>query len=353
MAKRGHEIKIFTSSFNAEDTIEKVDGVEIYRFGTQLMLGSSNISLGLFYKIKSIEMDIIHSHFDIPPMPLAGARYAKKHHMPFILTYHGDWIDDFGSFGRRISVKSANAFLVNKILSSADIIISPSKRYLEESKFLSRYKERTRIIPNGICTSDFDIPLSKEECRAKLSLSTNNNILLFCGSLLPHKGPHILIKAMTKVIKKFKNTELLVVGQGEMKKDLILLAKKLDLIPNIRFIGSINNTFIKSLYFKSSDILILPSLYEVFGIVNLEAMASQLPIIASNVGGIPDIVNDGQNGILFPSGNVELLADAVIYLLSNESIRNDMGKIGKVMVKNYSWSNIAACTEEIYKDVLE
>lgn len=107
---------------------------------------------------------------------------------------------------------------------------------------------------------------------------------------------------------------------------------------------------LKPLYYKAADVFILPSTMntESFGIVNLEAMACGVPIVASNIGGIPDIVKDGENGLLVQPKNTEALANAIIYLLENEDMKKKLGLNGKMKVKNYSWEKIAEKTEAIY-----
>ena len=111
----------------------------------------------------------------------------------------------------------------------------------------------------------------------------------------------------------------------------------------------------KPLYYKAADIFCLPSttMAESFGIVNLEAMAAGIPIVASDLGGIPDIVKHGENGLLAKPCNVQSLADALTYLLKNEDIRKNFGNKGREMVDNYSWDKIAKETEELYRSILQ
>jgi glycosyltransferase involved in cell wall biosynthesis len=349
MAKRGHEVNVFTTSINSEDSIEKNENMTIYRYGTNFRIHTSNISFGMFKKPMDHNVDIIHTHFDIPPGPLAGLRYAKKKKNPFIVTYHGDWVDSYGGLIRRIGVGLHNKYLVDKVLCYADVIISPSECYINESRFLKKYKEKIVVIPNGINLKDFDISYSKEECRKKLGLPLNKKILLFFGYLSPYKGPEVLLKAMPEIIKNVSDVELVFAGKGEMKDELEILSKKLRIEKNVRFVGFVEDDM-KPLYFKAADVFILPSTMstESFGIVNLEAMACGVPIVASNIGGIPDIVKNGENGLLVQPKNTKALANAIIYLLENEDVKEKMGKNGRLKVKDYLWEKIAEKTEAIY-----
>ena len=353
MAKRGHEVNVFTTSINSEDSIEKNENVTIYRYGTNFRIQTSNISIGMFKKPMDHNVDIIHTHFDIPPGPLAGLRYAKKKKNPLIVTYHGDWVESYGGLIRRAGVALHNKYLVDKVLGYADVIISPSECYINESRFLRKYREKIVVIPNGIHLKDFDISYSKEECRKKLVLPLNKKILLFFGYLSPYKGPEVLLKAMPEIIKNVSDVELVFAGKGEMKDELILLSKRLGIETYVRFAGFVED-YLKPLYYMAADIFVLPSTMstESFGIVNLEAMACSVPIVSSNIGGIPDVVKDGENGLLVQPNDPKELADEIIYLLKNEDLRKEMGENGRGKLERYSWETIAEKTEIVYKEIL-
>jgi glycosyltransferase involved in cell wall biosynthesis len=352
MAKRGHEINIFTTSVDSKDTIEKYENLTIYRYGTNFRVLTSNISYGMLKKPEKHALDIVHEHFDIPHGSFAGLKYAKKEKIPLVVTYHGDWESRHGGFIRRVGVAFHNKFLVDKLLDHAEVIISPSRFYIDESKFLRKYKDKIVVIPNGIDLNNFRTSLSKIESRKKLGLDINKKIILFCGFLSPHKGPDIAIKAFSEIFSKIKNTELIFLGDGIMKNELLRMAKKLDLVKNIRFIGFIGDIKTKVDYFNSADIFILPSLSECFPIVNLEAMACGIPIVASKIGGVPDAVKEGENGLLVLPMNKNTLSDAIIYLLEKEEIREKFGKNGLEKIKDYSWERIAEKTEKVYESLI-
>ena len=155
------------------------------------------------------------------------------------------------------------------------------------------------------------------------------------------------------IVKDMPDIELVFVGNGMMRNELEMLSKKWGIEKNIKFAGFIGDTTKKALYYKSSDIFVLPSTMstESFGIVNLEAMACGIPIVASKIGGIPDVVKDGENGLLVPPRDSEALADTIIYLLENEDIRKRMGKNGRDKVEDSSWERIAEETEKIYMNL--
>lgn len=354
MAKRGHEISVFTTSVDSKDSIEKHENLTIYRYATNFRIADSNISFGIFLKPINHNIDIVHEHFDTPHGPFAGLRYVKRKKVPLVITYHGDWVENYGGVIRRVGVAFHNKFLVDKVLSYARVIISPSEYFINESRFLGKYRDKIVVIPNGINLEEFNIPYTKEECRKKLGLPIEGEMIFFIGDLLPYKGPDILVKAMRRIVEDVPDTELIFAGKGMMRNELEKLSKKLGIEKNIKFEGFVEES-LKPFYYRAADIFCLPSTAstESFGIVNLEAMACGIPIVASKIGGVPDVVKDGENGLLVHPGDSEALADAIIYLLENEEVREKMGRNGRGKVEDYSWGGIAEETKKVYEKVIK
>jgi glycosyltransferase involved in cell wall biosynthesis len=353
MAKRGHDINVFSTSINSKSSIEKYGNIEIYRYGTNFRVLTSNVSFGMLRGPLRHDVDVIHTHFDIAPGPLVGLRYAKKKGIPLIITYHGDWVESFGCFIRRIGVAINNKFLVDKVLSYANVIISPSEFYIMQSRFLGKYLDKIVVIPNGVNIADFDIPHSKEECRKKLGLTVSSNIILFVGSLTPYKGPDILVRAMTNIIKEVPDTMLILVGSGKMQNELERLAKRLKVDKQIKLAGFVEER-LKYLYYRAADVFCLPSTMstEVFPVVLLEASASGLPMVVSDLDTFRCIIEEEYNGLFTTRRDENDLADAIIHLLENEEVREKMGKNARRKVEDYSWERIAEETERVYNEVI-
>jgi glycosyltransferase involved in cell wall biosynthesis len=180
-------------------------------------------------------------------------------------------------------------------------------------------------------------------------LDLEKNVVLFVGALYPLKGPHILLHAIQKIVKRHSDVIFLFLGGGDVKK-YKSLAEKLGVQRFVRFYGYVRRNL--PLYFKAADIFVLPSLSECFPLVSLEAMACGTPVVASRVGGIPSIVEDGENGLLVPPKNPGKLADAIIYLLENEDVRNSSERMQEKEAESYSWGKIAEMTEKVYELVI-
>ena len=150
MFKRNHKITVFATSIDSKDSIERYNDIEIYRYGANFRIGYDNMSFKLLYKPLEHEIDIVHAHAGNPIAPIAAYWYAKKKKKPFVVTYHGDTQWNWGGRIKRISVYFYNKFLLGKILSYADVIISPSEYYVDESRVLGKYRDKIVVIPNGI-----------------------------------------------------------------------------------------------------------------------------------------------------------------------------------------------------------
>lgn len=221
-------------------------------------------------------------------------------------------------------------------------IIAVSKASREFIKRFTRVP--VRIVPNGINIERFDIPVSKEEAKELLNL--DGKVVLYVGRLEPRKGVGTLISAMKDV-----DGTLLVAGSGSMLPVLRNKAKLLGISNRVKFLGTVSYSILP-LYYRASDVFVLPSLSEAFGIVLLEAMASGTPVVGTKVGGIPEIV-DGC-GMLVPPGNARALSSAINEILNNQNLERKLGKLGKRRVERvYDWSVVVKSVERVYRESLE
>lgn len=336
MAKN-NEIVVFTTAHDSKSKTEYHDNIKIFRYGTNFRFASSNIAIGLFYKPLKNNVDLICVSYDIPPSPLAAILFAKLKKIPMILIYRGDWDDDYGNFFRKLSIKILNKFS-HILLSTATLIISSSKSYIEHSDHLKDYKEKIEVIPNAFDQREFTNLLSKHESRAKLGLDPNKKIILFFSYLYPHKNPEMVLKAFPKVLEHVPNSLLLFAGNGIMEKELKDLSKDLGLEMHVVFSGFINSK-LRPFYYKSSDVFVLPSKKETFGNVIIEALYCGLPVIITDSCGCSDIIRETNGGIIIdndlPYGEkIELISDSLIKLLNNPQESKKMTNRGIKYIKN-------------------
>ncbi len=350
MHRRGHQVEVFTTALDSRSVVE-MDKVNVHRYATQFRVASANFSWGLLRGPQKVEVDLAHAHFNMPYADYSALLYARRMGVPLVVTYHADAPEAGGSFLRNELQSFYNHYLLPRVLDEADIIITTTESYVEESHHLVSYRDKIRVIPNGINLEEFQTTPSKGECRDRLELPQDKVIILFFGNLVAYKGPEVLLRAFSRV-NEDHDVMLLYVGRGPLEEELKRLSRELKV--EVKFAGYVTDEE-KSWYYQAADIFSLPSvnLAEAFGIVNLEAMASGLPIVASRLGGIPDVVREGENGILFEPGNVNELSEALEYLISNENLRKEMGLNAQKLASNYSWRRVAQETEKIYQELVD
>jgi glycosyltransferase involved in cell wall biosynthesis len=355
LAKLGHEIIVFTVHNGKGDYFEEFGGVKIYRFGSLLKHRSEGISLKLLRIPLNFDFDIIHIHSGISVATISGYNHAKKKNTPLIVTWHGDSIKGYGRYNGIIPSMAAYVYryhLADAILNLSRYIITPSQFYVNESVFLGRYKNKLVSIPNGVNLSEFNHSLTKEECKKRLNLS-DTRVVLFVGSLYSLKGPHILLESIPNIINTHKNICFVFVGGGDVGK-YEELSKHLGIAKYVRFTGYIDQN-LKILYYHSADIFVLPSTekFEVFPLVLLEASASSIPMVVSNLETFNCIIKDGYNGIITKIRDKDSISSSINYLLENDMIRETMGKNARKLVEEkYSWDIIAKLTEKLYSITL-
>jgi len=186
--------------------------------------------------------------------------------------------------------------------------------------------------------------------REFLGFGDNDIVIGFVGWLLPIKGVMHLLKAMEIICSKYPHARLAYVGKGGLEKDLKAETKRLGLTANIKFLGWRDDIEkIMPLF----DIFVLPSLNEGMGRVLVEAMAAARPVVASDVGGIPDLVKPGESGILVPPGDAQALAAGIMRLIDQPEVAHKMGQLGRRRSRNYRLKTMIQKIEDLYEELLE
>ena len=289
-------------------------------------------------KKKNIKFDLIHAHFAWPS-GYAGAKLKEKYNIPLIITAHGYDIYDLPFRNELLRKK------VEYALNSADCIITVSNSNL---KYINKLNIKTsvKIIPNGF-RSDLFYPIPKDRARKKLNLSINKKIILNVGNLVEVKGHEYLILAIKEILKRRKDVMCIIVGSGELKKGLEKLVKKLNLQGHIKLVGAKPHEEIP-LWMNACDVFVLPSIAEGFPTVLPEVLACGKPVVATRVGGIPEIINK-KVGILAEPKKPEELAEALNKALEKEW---DSEKIIQYS-KQFTWKEISQRILKVYEEVLE
>jgi glycosyltransferase involved in cell wall biosynthesis len=285
-----------------------------------------------------VDFSLIHTHF--LGNGFIGAYLKNKYGKPLVVTAHGGDVYDLPFRDRWYNS------LARFVLAEADQVITVCKFNAEKLLSLGISSNKLYIIPNGYDEGLFK-PISRSKAREKLGLPLNKKILLSIGNLVDAKGHTYLISAMSLVLRKRKDVLLIIVGSGSLKELLQSMAKKYGLGDYVMFAGGKKHEEIP-IWMNASDIFILPSLQEGFPTVVPEAMACGKPIVATNVGGVPEAITHNDLGILVNPGDSEGLASAMLEALE----RKWNPEIILKHAEKYSWRNLAEQIVSIYQKAL-
>jgi len=359
LVKRGHDVTILTTKHLEGPEYKCVNGVKIMYYNRMKpIVYTSDFFKDFAIFLEEIDMlegfDIIHSQ---SPIGLSYAKYCKKT-VPLILTSHGTPLNEIKTIlNGRLSIKSfltipiwLKLFLLDEptIYANADKIISVSKELGED--LVRQYKiqkERLIVIPNGIDTTKFK-PMGSDVLKRDLNL-TDEKLIVSVGRIDEQKGFQQLIKILPDISKKY-NVKLIVVGTGPYLRNLKLMAEKSGLLDRVIFTGRVTDEDLPK-YYNLADVFVFPTLREEsFGIVNIEAMACEKPVITSRIGGIPTAIENGRDGILIEPGDLDELAKNILYLLDNDDVAERLGKQAREKVINeFSLDKMVEDTIKVYE----
>jgi glycosyltransferase involved in cell wall biosynthesis len=334
-----HEVHVFTrldeglqrESFTEGFYVHRIYWSKIKFFGGLLFWMNA---VSLLLKIKP---DIIH----IQTMDFGKTLYFlnKLFRKPVVIWARGSDVNYLSSDKKDWKLKGP--------LKSANALISLTNDM--KKKIQNVINREVFVIPNGINLDSFK-GLSKDLYQQKYRFKKEIKTILYVGTLRSVKGLSYLIEAM-RIIND-ENIRLFIIGRGDERRYLEELVKKYNIEHIVTFVGRIPNKEVFE-YMASSDVLVLPSLSEGFPNVILEAMASGLPIISTNVGGLSEIINNNENGFLVDSKNPEQISEKILLLFNNEELRIKISKNNLEKVKNYSWESVIDRLEKIYFDIIK
>ncbi len=302
--------------------------------------------LGLIFPSVAFQLknyDLVHAH-GYGHFPTYLAPLCRIMKIPIVITTHSD--AGVPSIRKRIF-----DLLVPKLtIENATKIIALSKH--EKAVLIERgiRAEAISIIPNGITLSEFLENRSDQARKIEPSRT-----ILYVGRIdFAQKGVDLLLMAFGMMCREGStNATLRLVGIGPQKnmKKLATLAKGLDVSEKVTFLGYLpRKEYLKEL--KNANLLVLPSRFEPFGIVLLEAMACGVPVVASKVGGVPELIIDGRNGLLFEPRNVASLQSKMGQILSNPALATDLSRNGFDSLEKYSWTDVAKETLQVYLEAI-
>lgn len=318
---------------------ERVGNINVHRIGAgNKILDKPLLSnLGFLKAInlhKKKKYDLIHG---VMASQGSAAAYLFKFFypkMPFVLTLQE------GDLGRN---SPFDRFWQRRIIKKADAITVISG-YLAD--FAKRYNKNAslHIVPNGVDLKKYQAP------RIRNQNDNEKKVITTVSRLVKKNGIDILIEAAKEL--EIDNWELKIIGGGPEEKRLKNLAKKSGIAEKTKFIGSVSNEEVPK-YLAEADVFVRPSRSEGLGSAFLEAMAAGIPIIGTNVGGIPDFLEDGKTGLFVKTDDPKDLAEKIDTVLGDEKLRKGLSENGRKLVEErYNWDKIAGQMKGVYHEII-
>jgi L-malate glycosyltransferase len=321
LAARGHTVHFISSSLPTRLTElnERVRFHEVEMMSYPLF-EHQPYTLALATKMATVaeteRLDLLHVHYAIPhsiSAILARESLKPNRYLPVITTLHGTDITLVGADRSYLPITRYG-------IVQSDGVTAISHYLKHATKEIFQFDDIT-VIPNFVCQTDY-MRHPVEELHRQLAPG-GEVLLVHVSNFRPVKRPVDCVEILARVLKKNVNTRLVMVGDGSERPNAEHRARCLGIFDNCSFVGKQPKIVD---YLSASDVLLLPSEQESFGLAALEAMACEVPVVASRVGGVPEVVSDGETGFLSEVGDVEKMADDAARLLGDADFRHEMGK---------------------------
>jgi glycosyltransferase involved in cell wall biosynthesis len=372
LVRQGHRVCVVTPGTPGAPLRETFDGVDVVRFPFELpedltygrvaqskvdaMAKINRLLIMARYLVaqyrhsvtegRRFGAEIIHGHWAIPTGPaLVGA--ARRLGIPSVITLHGGDVyvnvAEGYDFPTRWYIRPVLAWT----LRSASGLTAISEDCKVHALHAGANESSISVVMNGADLRRFS-PATADTAAAPFG----PRMIFACRQLFPRKGIRFLIEAVAKLRPKYPDINLIIAGDGFERPSLEQLAKDLGMGDRTQFLGWVANKDLPQ-YFRGCAVSVIPSLEEGFGIPAAEAMGCEIPVVATDAGGLPEVVADGVTGFVVPKGDADALAKSIDCLLADAELRKRMGKAGRIRaVERFDWDRSVSQFESVYAKVL-
>jgi L-malate glycosyltransferase len=349
LARKGHEVHLisYASPFRLRGFEERVTFHEV-TIGNYPLFEYMPYDLALAVKQHEValreRLDILHVHYAIPHATaawLAKQMLGDDHKLQVVTTLHGT---DITLVGQERSYFTVTQFSIER----SDAVTAVSQFLRDETyRAFGCGNCDIRVIPNFVNFTEYHPPTA-EGCRPKLA-PKDNRVLIHVSNFRPVKRVLDVIRIFAGVRKAVPST-LVMVGDGPERPEAEAEADRLGVGRHVRFLGKVNSV---ADLMRSSDLLLLPSETESFGLVALEAMACGVPVVATRTGGLPEVVADGETGALAPVGAVDELTARATEILKDRTAWRRYSDAAASRAREFSAANVVPQYEELYQELLD
>jgi glycogen(starch) synthase len=359
LVKQNHQVHLFTLDFPGSPNYEEMDGVKVYRASTELghpnfltwvLLFNHFLTKRMADVAHQVDFDVMHVHDWLAAFSgISFKHYMKK---PMVLTVHSTEV------GRAQGLHSPDSFSINGIewwaMYEADKVIVCSQSMKDEiCGHFNLPQDKVDVIPNAIDATKYQTSVDREAVRQRYGVGYGEKLILCVGRLVPQKGIEYFIRAIPSIAQRYPEAKFIIVGEGWSRDILEAEAHASGQNRKIQFTGFASDQEVINLM-TSADVLVVPSIYEPFGIVALEGMATGVPVVASKVGGLAEVIEHDRTGLFVYPKNPESIAWGIDRVLSDPGHAKWLTENAKEKLhKAYSWEAVAMKTVDVYRKVVE
>ncbi len=372
LVRQGHQVTVVTPGRPGVPERETFDGVEVVRFPlklpedltygrvaqskvtklaklNRLLIMARYLYAQYRYSVREgrrMRADIVHGHWAIPTGPALVA-VAKKLRIPSVITLHGGDVYVNAAEGYDFPTRWYVRPVLEWTLRHASALTAISEDCKQHALNAGAYESSITVVMNGADLRRFSPVEAGTE-----SNDFGTRMIFACRQLFPRKGIRFLIEAVAALRPKYPDISLIIAGDGFERPTLEKLARDRGLADRTQFLGWMANKDLPK-YFRGCAVSVIPSLEEGFGIPAAEAMGCETPVVASDAGGLPEVVEDGVTGYVVPKGDSHALAEAIDRLLGDADLRSRMGKAGRVRaLARFDWDRTVEQFDEVYAKVM-
>ena len=373
LVRRGHHVRVITPGKPGLPTRETFDGVEVVRFPFELppdltygKVAQSKVGVGgrinriltmgrylaaqyrhSVAEGRALGAQIVHGHWAIPTGPALVA-CARQLGIPSVITMHGGDVYVNRAEGYDFPTRWYVRPVLHWTLRHASALTAISEDCRMHALNAGARADDIHLIMNGADLRRFS---PGEKPGEIAGAPTGAHMIFACRQLFPRKGIRFLVQAASRLRPRYPDMRLVIAGDGFERAELESLAKSVGVADVTAFVGWVPNKELPP-YYRACAVSVIPSLEEGFGIPAAEAMGCEAPVVASDAGGLPEVVADGVTGFVVPKGDVDALTAAIDRLLADPELRQRMGKAGRARVsERFDWDRSAAQFESLYRTV--
>lgn len=362
LAAAGHDVRVVTRGDGRLPVDERVHGVRVHRaeadpiaidFSTETLLAWSQAAEHALIRaalpvIRRWRPDVVHAHDWL--VAQSGVTLAQLTGRPLVVTMHAT---EAGRHHRwlpkplNLAIHSVERWLAHQ---AAAVITCSSAMHDEATELFEVPAEHVSVIPNGIDPGRWRAP-ARQRAAVRAGLAGDGPLLVFAGRLVHEKGVQTLLDALRPLRAAYPGLKLAVAGTGVHEKELHARARRLRIARSVEWLGFVPEDELGAVL-GAADVAVVPSLYEPFGIVALEAAAAHTPLVVAETGGLRDLVANGVAAASFPARDAGALASAVRRVLDDPATaRRAVKRADRLIRRDYTWHAVAVHTAELYARV--